>query len=458
MPLPLPRVVADVEAGGPIVTALRGINQLQSQEQQNYYNPLAQLADIASKTTYAQYLPAQISGQLLSNPLVWTTLPKEQLAALSSRFGNLMTNPPNVLANLQKQLGNSGGGLLGNMGNQSVGGGIINWLKNLVSPHSQSQQTPSAANAIQSNANVNPFSSPMNSAQNNALNAPSVGNALNTPENRLTSGLTLGGSMGGLNPLSASEAQSAGLKAGTTAGAASEVAQRTQQTEVANQQAQNATKSLGNLEQLHAAFKAATAKGPIVGTWSPALKKAYKFLHGEGSDLSPEQALDNYSTNLVSNIVNNLQRSGHITDNDFAIASQMKINSKMEDAAEQHVYEGLKETTLRDRAYQSFINSITQENPNITAQERNTLWNSFNSQYPVFETDQNGDPILDKNGLVKITKSNRDKWKLFTTPKALQFIRQNPNGVYTPEGQKNETRVHRVTLDSNGNLVPIGAQ
>lgn len=77
MAIPLPRVVADVGPGGPLVTSQRGMNALTQESLENKirgvqsdYAPYTTYADAQSKLAYANYLPWQIKAQVLSNPML----------------------------------------------------------------------------------------------------------------------------------------------------------------------------------------------------------------------------------------------------------------------------------------------------------------------------------------------------------------------------------------------------
>lgn len=74
MALPLPRVVADIEPGGGLVTARKGINALTSSGLQNQidaakarYAPITAQADAASKLAYASLMGPQFLAKLMGN-------------------------------------------------------------------------------------------------------------------------------------------------------------------------------------------------------------------------------------------------------------------------------------------------------------------------------------------------------------------------------------------------------
>lgn len=100
MALPLPRVVADVEPGGPLVTSMRGMNALTQSNLENQiksaqakYAPYTTYADAASKLAYANMVPWQIQATVLSNPLLWSAL-KDNPGAIQSMLQNFTQSVP----------------------------------------------------------------------------------------------------------------------------------------------------------------------------------------------------------------------------------------------------------------------------------------------------------------------------------------------------------------------------
>lgn len=85
MALPLPRVVADVEAGGPLVTSMRGINSLANDmtlrkinRVKEQYAPLTAHAEAASKLAYANLVNPQYIAKIMGNPQFMANLSEQQ--------------------------------------------------------------------------------------------------------------------------------------------------------------------------------------------------------------------------------------------------------------------------------------------------------------------------------------------------------------------------------------------
>lgn len=112
MALPLPRVVADVEPGGPFVTALRGINALRGDILQNKirdaqakFAPLSALADASSKLAYSSLTGPQFLAKILGNSDVLANLSEDQKRqALNAIYAaGSGQQSPNQLLNLAMQ-------------------------------------------------------------------------------------------------------------------------------------------------------------------------------------------------------------------------------------------------------------------------------------------------------------------------------------------------------------------
>lgn len=100
MALPLPKVVADTVAGGPLVTAMRGQNALtqdmydsQVKQAQAKYAPWTTYADAASKIAYANMIPYQVQATMMSNPMLWMAL-KDNPQAMNALVNNWKQSIP----------------------------------------------------------------------------------------------------------------------------------------------------------------------------------------------------------------------------------------------------------------------------------------------------------------------------------------------------------------------------
>lgn len=133
--LPLPRVVADVEKGGPYVTAARGINQLRNEQLEKemnrvkaQYAPLTTQAEAASKLAYANLTGPQFLAKLFGNEHILANVPEDQKPAILQKLqaaGMGQGTGASVFGQLGQAPGSSSNGLLG---------GMFDYLKDKVMP------------------------------------------------------------------------------------------------------------------------------------------------------------------------------------------------------------------------------------------------------------------------------------------------------------------------------------
>lgn len=156
MALPLPRVVADVGPGGPLVTSMRGINALQNDMLMNkiasvkaQYAPLTTQAEAASKLAYAQLMGPQFMAKLMGNQDILANIPDDQKKNILSKLqqagmgqgmpgGNALSpgqSSPMPQPTQPNQGGNSLSGYFGNILKNILGGG-------------NNQQAPQSQNAL----------------------------------------------------------------------------------------------------------------------------------------------------------------------------------------------------------------------------------------------------------------------------------------------------------------------
>lgn len=98
--IPLPRTVADVGPGGPLVTGLNALNDYELQRSTAQYNPLKTVAQAASQMAYSNLMGPQFLAKLMNNPgfVANSKDPKMlaqylQEAASQPTGANALTNP-----------------------------------------------------------------------------------------------------------------------------------------------------------------------------------------------------------------------------------------------------------------------------------------------------------------------------------------------------------------------------
>lgn len=179
MALPLPKVVADVEAGGPIVTAMRGQNALTQSELENKikgvqakYAPLTTQAEAASKLAYANLMGPQFLAKIMGNTDILANIPDDKKrdalnflyqAAQGQGAGNSILNLPNQ----------------GQNANQPNLANFVNTIKNAFGLGQQQGQMPSMAapqNAMNGapQVNANPVANLPTAAPNQNVAAPAL--------------------------------------------------------------------------------------------------------------------------------------------------------------------------------------------------------------------------------------------------------------------------------------------
>jgi len=111
MALPLPKVVADVEAGGPLVTGLQGINALTKSNVEAQYAPLTVPAEGLSKLAYANFMQPQYLAKLMGNENFVANLNPQQREAAKQLIygagtgqttGNSLLNIPSLMESVNQ--------------------------------------------------------------------------------------------------------------------------------------------------------------------------------------------------------------------------------------------------------------------------------------------------------------------------------------------------------------------
>jgi hypothetical protein len=83
--LPVPKIIADMEAGGPLITAMRGTNKYDLERSEAklkaseaHLNPLKTIAQAASQMTYSKLMQPQYLAKLMGNSDVAANLSQDQ--------------------------------------------------------------------------------------------------------------------------------------------------------------------------------------------------------------------------------------------------------------------------------------------------------------------------------------------------------------------------------------------
>ncbi len=160
MALPLPKVVADVEKGGPFVTSMRGLNQLRDEQLQTEINrvkakyaPLTTQAEAASKLAYSNLMGPQFLAKLARNPDIMANLSEEQKRSILERARS---------AGMQEGVGNALNSMPSNdTPPNSIAGGLFDYLKNKIMPQQNNAQQSSTTNPFAQTNQQQPAANPL---------------------------------------------------------------------------------------------------------------------------------------------------------------------------------------------------------------------------------------------------------------------------------------------------------
>lgn len=166
--LPLPRVVADVEAGGPLVTAMGGINALannrllkEMNEIKKQYLPTTLGAEAASKLAYSSFMAPQFMAKLMQDPKFLGNMSEEQKAAFKDMIINAAGRPQGLNA-LNESIKNRE---MEAPSNDSILGHTWNALKNLFGTHG-TNASPNPMQKQNMPRPRNPIANTLNPSQN----------------------------------------------------------------------------------------------------------------------------------------------------------------------------------------------------------------------------------------------------------------------------------------------------
>lgn len=177
MNIPLPKVVADVEAGGPFVTSARGLNALRQSQLQNQisgieaqYKPLTVQAEAASKLAYANLMGPQFLAKMMANDPILANMTEEQKrTALQKLYqaGSGQGTGASIFGNLSKMGQPSNN-------NSSLAGNIVGGAAGMAMPVINKLLERLGITSPSANPMANPTGTPP-SSQNAMVNMPNVG-------------------------------------------------------------------------------------------------------------------------------------------------------------------------------------------------------------------------------------------------------------------------------------------
>lgn len=396
----------------------KGIEDLLLAKQQNKYYGPSQEANIASKSTYAQYLPSQILGQVLANPLVWQTMDPQQLKSLTNQYANSLRNPPSLRQMIPSLNSGSSDGLLGLLLDKLSG--------------RQSEQQPGYGNnifgqeeefPIQNALKATPIEQGIGNNQN-AVALPSNVNLPNTLVNRTAPGYRIGS--GGINPLTTAKAQAAGLETSATSEAGNQASQWKDLTSHASENSEQAVQNEAIIDKLEESYSHLKSyeKGPVLGKL-PAFSEA-------ASDVDKGQA-------ALADAVARAQQSGHITQADRATYGSMKPTRDQPGKAFEHQLLFNRGMNRRIQEKPAFLQAAA--NAGLNPTEASAVWTYYIHSRPFYNPKEN-----------KINDKNLNSWEDFLTP---QKVRE----AFSPSARKKELKSDVVNvMTPDGKIWPVRAE
>jgi hypothetical protein len=360
------------------------------------YLPTQLKADIISKAAYGTYAPYQSIAQLLSNPLAFASMSDEQRNTLLKMFGNI---PTSVMGGLQ--------------GNPAKSSNPLSQLWNAVNPSANQQgelagtSMPELQNAPQQEGNyTTPSGNQAYSANTPAASIPGA----SAPNNLMSAAIAK------TFPYSPQGIAAATTLKGAEAGASATAHEQAKalQNYLTNTSAssQSAITTLNNIDDFYNNYKAATVKGPLVGT------KAGDFI----SKFDPNaQNAVNAANNVVLSSLNAMLGNQRHTNYGTQLVQNSKVSLNMPEATVDHIVPKQK-LILNRIAENTPFNQMEQQygvnNPNQIQSD----FVEYNMKYRLIDKDGN---LLSQN-LNKYPEFLANKYGKGNAQQQLQSTNQQP--------------------------------
>lgn len=404
--IPLPKTVADTEAGGGIVQGMNALNNYELNRSNAQYAPYTNYANAASKMAYSNFVGPQAIASILTNPATRGMFTQDQYNTLAKAFSSQVQGSGNALANLPPPQGNLG---IGGMGRD-----LLNKLMSIMHPGSQSQnaltQPVSPTSPMQNNANSGMR---FDNQGNNIVASPEeIQNIANRGSNyqppssqidRTAQSIQPQGAMGGYNPSAVTKAQEQALEASATTEAKGTRQNWTDRHIENGEQAKNAQ----NVRELVHKFDAAydelepIERGPYVG---------------KGPALSDAAQTADTTAQAMADAVARAQQQGHITQMDRATYGSMKPGRFMGPGAKKDAVNFMEGLQKRTQEHQTF--DVAADKKGLTPQEADEKWIKYISEKPFMDYKDH-----------KLLNKNMNQWKSYL------------NKGESPENATNESQV-----------------
>ncbi len=395
--LPLPKVVADVEAGGPYVTAARGLNKLRKEELENQFYPEHMRAENASKNAYAKFVGPQMIAQILGGAAAGNLSPEEYQKYVKQMTGMLQPDQQNNASQAPQQ-------------SNSLAGRAWNLLMDKVNPPTNKQQ-PLAQSSLPQPSSSNPFASTGSGTMLSeppeyedlrrkaeqggrpSASSPVPINNGNVPSNRPKT----------MNELRLEQRKNSKVEEKNEV-RKNDIFQKQwdKSLEKDNEEAAVAQSMEDQLDNFNSAYDKTSEweKGPVLG------RNPIKF--------SDEAQIANSASSDLMTTMARLKNSGHITNRDFEYVKPIKPSLNMGDKARKDLSLYIKGAINRSYEKPQFSNAAKQLG--LDAHQSNILWSKYINSRPFYDPKTR-----------KLNQDNIGTWGDFLTP---QYV----NSVISPKG------------------------
>lgn len=417
MPLnvPLPKVVADVEMGGPYITAARGRNKLRQEELETQFYPEKIMAENASKNAYSRFVGPQMIAQILGGAAAGNLTPEEYQKYVKQMTS--MLQPEQQNNNQAPAQSNSLAGRAWDL-----------LMKKVNPPENQQQPFAQSSQTNQQSTSSNPF----------AQSGSSIMMPEHPEQRKLEKQWEGNENISGYpssQPIVNNNAQSVRPKTMNELRleqkANSKIQERSQikEKEIFNKQwdkslekdsdeAAAAQSMEDQLDNFNSAYNKTNKweKGPILG------RNPIKF--------GDEAQIANSASSDLMTTMARLKNSGHITNRDFEYVKPIKPSLDMGDKARKDLSQYIKGTINRSYEKPQFSNAAKELG--LTAHQSNILWSKYIHARPFYDPKTR-----------KLKENNIGTWGDFLTPSYV-------NSVVKPKGgTKQESSFNNSKKSSN---------
>lgn len=421
--VPLPKTVADTEAGGGFATAMKGMNAL---TQQNMQNRLLQAQGNLAQQQ-ANFTPYSQLMTVLGNKELWMSPEGRTLGA------NLIKQLPEML---QRGYGGGGGGgnnNLNSLNSASLGQMILQKLQG--NGNGSNNAMNGASRGAMPITNADNTSTYQANGDNVRGTQQDIDNAANgNPQNIGGAPATPGSiaaqqNSGGLdtqpNPIQTQETNAENVKANVLGQTGNQTAEQKQSNETINRLSSGGVAALKALKGWKKNYDESTYKGQHLGTFPTSGIKSIPNLPGHNN--SPEQLAEGFGNQVLQITTEMSGQPGAMTDDARALLSGAKgLSLSLDKDAAKVMYDTKKASLERLIQSRQFSDNFFKNNPTATQEQLVAMMNNYNQSAPSYDY-ENQKPLPE----------NDKKYKDFTSAKALHSYMKD--GEYNPYPEKSSS-------------------